>query len=433
MDYWLPIIVLFGAFFFMLALGVPIVYAIGLSTLASISTQLDFNSALSVVSQKLASGLDSFTLLAIPFFILSGNIMNHGGIARRLINFARILGGRLPGSLAHCNILANMLFGAISGSAVASAAAMGGVMHPQQVKEGYDPAFSTAVNVASAPTGLLIPPSNTMIVYSSIAGSVSIAALFMAGYIPGLLWGAAVMVLAGIMAKRRGYQAEERVTLKIALKTFWQAIPSLLLIVIVIGGILAGVFTATEGSAIAVVYATVLSLIYKSFKLKDIPRIVLESAKTTGIITFMIGLSSIMSWAMAFTEIPDMIATAILGLTDNKILILLLINVLLLVVGTFMDVTPAILIFTPILLPICTAFGMSPIQFGILLCFNLSIGTITPPVGTILFTACRVGGTTIESVIKTLLPYFAVILIALLLVTYIPAISMFLPKILGLV
>lgn len=209
--------------------------------------------------------------------------------------------------------------------------------------------------------------------------------------------------------------------------------PSLLLIIIVIGGILAGVFTATEGSAIAVVYATVLSLIYKSFKLKDIPRIVLESAKTTGIITFMIGLSSIMSWAMAFTEIPDMIATAILGLTDNKILILLLINVLLLVVGTFMDVTPAILIFTPILLPICTAFGMSPIQFGILLCFNLSIGTITPPVGTILFTGCRVGGVTIESVIKYMLPYFAIIFVALLLVTYIPAISMFLPKILGLV
>lgn len=185
MDYWLPIIVLFGAFFFMLALGVPIVYAIGLSTLASISTQLDFNSALSVVSQKLASGLDSFTLLAIPFFILSGNIMNHGGIARRLINFARILGGRLPGSLAHCNILANMLFGAISGSAVASAAAMGGVMHPQQVKEGYDPAFSTAVNVASAPTGLLIPPSNTLIVYSLVSGGTSIAALFPGGLCSG--------------------------------------------------------------------------------------------------------------------------------------------------------------------------------------------------------------------------------------------------------
>lgn len=222
MDYWLPIIVLFGAFFFMLALGVPIVYAIGLSTLASISTQLDFNSALSVVSQKLASGLDSFTLLAIPFFILSGNIMNHGGIARRLINFARILGGRLPGSLAHCNILANMLFGAISGSAVASAAAMGGVMHPQQVKEGYDPAFSTAVNVASAPTGLLIPPSNTLIVYSLVSGGTSIAALFLAGYVPGILLGLALMVIAGIIAVRRGYPKPERPTLaRLALRYGW--------------------------------------------------------------------------------------------------------------------------------------------------------------------------------------------------------------------
>ena len=319
----------------------------------------------------------------------------------------------MPGALAQSNVVANMLFGAISGSGAAAAAAMGSTIGPLEEKEGYDKNYSVAVNVASAPVGMLIPPSNTMIVYSSIAGSVSIAALFMAGYIPGILWGGAVMILAGIMAKKRGYQAEERVTFKIAMKTFWQAIPSLLLIIIVIGGILAGVFTATEGSAIAVVYATVLSLIYKSFKLKDIPRIVLESAKTTGIITFMIGLSSIMSWAMAFTEIPDMIATAILGLTDNKILILLLINVL--------------------LLPICTAFGMSPIQFGILLCFNLSIGTITPPVGTILFTGCRVGGVTIESVIKYMLPYFAIIFVALLLVTYIPAISMFLPKILGLV
>ena len=383
------------------------------------------NVSFATSAQRIFAGSNSFSLIAIPFFILAGNIMNNGGIATRLVNCAKVIAGRMPGALAQSNVVANMLFGAISGSGAAASAAMGSTIGPLEEKEGYDKNYSVAVNVASAPVGMLIPPSNTMIVYSSIAGSVSIAALFMAGYIPGILWGGAVMILAGIMAKKRGYQAEERVTFKIAMKTFWQAIPSLLLIIIVIGGILAGVFTATEGSAIAVVYATVLSLIYKSFKLKDIPRIVLESAKTTGIITFMIGLSSIMSWAMAFTEIPDMIATAILGL--------LLINVLLLVVGTFMDVTPAILIFTPILLPICTAFGMSPIQFGILLCFNLSIGTITPPVGTILFTGCRVGGVTIESVIKYMLPYFAIIFVALLLVTYIPAISMFLPKILGLV
>ena len=409
----------------LLIIGAPIGVAIGLSSAVSMICMIPANVSFATSAQRIFAGSNSFSLIAIPFFILAGNIMNNGGIATRLVNCAKVIAGRMPGALAQSNVVANMLFGAISGSGAAAAAAMGSTIGPLEEKEGYDKNYSVAVNVASAPVGMLIPPSNTMIVYSSIAGSVSIAALFMAGYIPGILWGGAVMILAGIMAKKRGYQAEERVTFKIAMKTFWQAIPSLLLIIIVIGGILAGVFTATEGSAIAVVYATVLSLIYKSFKLKDIPRIVLESAKTTGIITFMIGLSSIMSWAMAFTEI--------LGLTDNKILILLLINVLLLVVGTFMDVTPAILIFTPILLPICTAFGMSPIQFGILLCFNLSIGTITPPVGTILFTGCRVGGVTIESVIKYMLPYFAIIFVALLLVTYIPAISMFLPKILGLV
>ena len=433
MSIGLTTVVLFAVFGILLFLSCPISVSIIVSSIVTAMSTLSWDQITFITMQKMNSGIESFSLLAVPLFILAGNIMNNGGIATRLVNCAKVIAGRMPGALAQSNVVANMLFGAISGSGAAAAAAMGSTIGPLEEKEGYDKNYSVAVNVASAPVGMLIPPSNTMIVYSSIAGSVSIAALFMAGYIPGILWGGAVMILAGIMAKKRGYQAEERVTFKIAMKTFWQAIPSLLLIIIVIGGILAGVFTATEGSAIAVVYATVLSLIYKSFKLKDIPRIVLESAKTTGIITFMIGLSSIMSWAMAFTEIPDMIATAILGLTDNKILILLLINVLLLVVGTFMDVTPAILIFTPILLPICTAFGMSPIQFGILLCFNLSIGTITPPVGTILFTGCRVGGVTIESVIKYMLPYFAIIFVALLLVTYIPAISMFLPKILGLV
>ncbi|WP_252344219.1 TRAP transporter large permease, partial [Escherichia coli] len=308
MDYWLPIIVLFGAFFFMLALGVPIVYAIGLSTLASISTQLDFNSALSVVSQKLASGLDSFTLLAIPFFILSGNIMNHGGIARRLINFARILGGRLPGSLAHCNILANMLFGAISGSAVASAAAMGGVMHPQQVKEGYDPAFSTAVNVASAPTGLLIPPSNTLIVYSLVSGGTSIAALFLAGYVPGILLGLALMVIAGIIAVRRGYPKPECPTLRQAGVAIWMAIPSIFLIILIMGGVLSGIFTPTEASAIAVIYTLFLALVlYREISVKDLPKIFLESVITTAIVLLLIGSSMGMSWAMSNADVPFLI------------------------------------------------------------------------------------------------------------------------------
>ena len=415
----------------LLVIGAPIGVAIGMSSAVSMICMIPADVSFATSAQRIFAGSNSFSLIAIPFFILAGNIMNNGGIATRLVNCAKVISGRMPGALAQSNVVANMLFGAISGSGAAAAAAMGGRIGPLEEKEGYDKNYSTAVNVASAPVGMLIPPSNTMIVYSSVAGSVSIAALFMAGYIPGLLWGGAVMILAGIMAKKRGYQAEQRVPVKVALKTFWQAIPSLLLIVIVIGGILGGIFTATEGSAIAVVYATVLSLIYKAFKIKDIPRIVLEAAKTTGIITFMIGLSSIMSWAMAFTGIPAAISGVMLSISSNKYVILLIINVILLIVGTFMDMTPACLIFTPIFLPICKAVGMNTIHFGIMMIFNLCIGTITPPVGTTLFVGVKVGKTKIEDVIKPLLYYFAAIFIVLLLVTYIPAISLWLPGLLG--
>ncbi|NSJ57321.1 TRAP transporter large permease [Enterocloster clostridioformis] len=417
----------------MLAAGIPIGVGIGLSSAVSMICMLPGNVAFATSAQRIFAGSNSFSLIAIPFFILAGNIMNNGGIALRLVNCAKVLGGKMPGSLAQANVIANMLFGAISGSGAAAAAAIGSTMGPLEGKEGYGKNYSVAVNVASAPVGMLIPPSNTMIVYSTVAGSVSIAALFMAGYIPGIIWGAGVIILATTAAKRLGYRSSSELTLKIALKTFWQAVPSLLMIVIVIGGILGGIFTATEGSAVAVVYATVLSLIYGSIKVKDIPRIVLDSAKITGTITFMIGLSSIMSWAMAFTGIPDMVATAVLSVTSNKFLIFLLINVILLFVGTFMDPTPAILIFTPIFLPICTSLGMSAVQFGIVLCYNLSVGTITPPVGTILFTGCKVGGVTIESVIKHLLPYFGIIIVGLLLVTYIPVLSLGLPSLLGLI
>ncbi len=417
----------------LLVMGVPIGVSIGLSSAISMICMLPGNIAFATSAQRLFAGTNSFSLVAIPFFILAGNIMNNGGIAIRLVNCAKVISGRMPGPLAQTNVVANMLFGAISGSGAAAAAAIGGTIGPLEKKDGYDPNYAAAVNVASAPVGMLIPPSNTMIVFATVAGSVSISALFMAGYIPGLIWGIGIMIFAGITAKRLGYQDKEKLTFTVALKTFLEGIPSLLLIVIVIGGILGGIFTATEGSAIAVVYATILSLIYRSISIKDIPRIVADSAKMTGTITFMIGLSSIMSWAMAFTGIPDMIAEAVLGITTNKIIIFLLINVVLLVVGTFMDPTPAILIFTPIFLPICVSLGMNPVHFGIMLCYNLSVGTITPPVGTILFTGCKVGGVTIESVIKFLLPYFAIIIVGLLLVTYIPQISLFIPSVLGLI
>lgn len=417
----------------MLAMGASISIAIGLSSAVAMLCMLPPDVSFITSAQRIFAGANSFSLIAIPFFILAGNIMNNGGIAVRLVNVAKVIAGRMPGALAQSNVVANMMFGAISGSGAAAAAAIGGTMGPLEEKEGYDKSFSAAVNIASAPTGMLIPPSNLMIVYSTVAGSVSVAALFVAGYIPGILWGLGVMGLAAFFAKQRGYVSEEKVTLKLALHVIIDAIPSLLLIVIIIGGILGGVFTATEGSGIAVIYATVLSLIYGNIKVKDLPAIILDSAKMTGIITFMIGLSSIMSWGMSFTGIPDLIGNAILSMTNNKYVILIMMNIIMLIVGTFMDPTPAILIFTPIFLPVCQSFGMHPVHFGIMMSFNLCIGTITPPVGSILFTGCKVGKVSIEEVIRQLLPYFLVILIILLLVTYIPVISMGLPTISGLV
>lgn len=416
----------------LLLIGAPISVCIGLgSTLAMVSL-LPLQTVLITASQRIITGTNSFSLLAIPFFVLAGIIMNNGGIARRLVNCAKVISGRLPGALAQSNVVANMLFGAISGSGVAAAAAVGGTMGPLQEKEGYGKAYSAAVNIASAPAGMLIPPSNTLIIYSTIAGGVSISALFMAGYLPGILWGGGVMVIAGIYAKKFGYQSAQRPTLKQGIKVFIDAIPSLLLILIVIGGILNGVFTATEGSAIAVVYALILSFLYKSLKIRDLPAICFETAKMTAIVIFMIGVSSIMSWVMAYTKIPTLIANGLLGLTDNRIIILLIMNVILLVIGTFMDPTPAVLIFTPIFLPIVKSFGMSPVHFGIMLVFNLCIGTITPPVGPILFTGCRIANIKIEEVVKHLLPYFGATIITLLIVTFVPEISLFIPRLLGL-
>lgn len=424
-------LILFIGVAFFLIIGAPISISVGIASVLAMFSILGPENALQTSAQRMFTGMNSFTLLAIPFFILAGVIMNNGGIAMRLVNCAKVLAGRMPGSLAQTNVLANMMFGSISGSAVAAAAAVGSTMSPLQEKEGYDRSFSAAVNIASAPTGMLIPPSNTLIVFSLVSGGTSIAALFMAGYVPGILWGLGCMIVAFIMAKRKGYKSDERVTLKQAVKVFIDAIPSLLLIVIVIGGIVKGAFTATEGSAIAVVYALLLSFIYRTIKVNDLPRILLESTRTTAIVIFLIGVSTIMSWVMAFTGIPKLIADALLGFTDNMIIILIIMNIVLLIVGTFMDPTPAILIFTPIFLPIVLQFGMDPVHFGIMVVFNLSIGTITPPVGPVLFVGARVAKMKIEQVIKPLLPFFAVTVAVLLLVTYIPQLSLWLPKLLG--
>lgn len=426
---WQIIIVLFGTFFVFLGLGVPISFGIGIASLLTIMLTLPFEAALSVISQKMASGLDSFALLAIPFFILAGNIMNQGGIAMRLIEFAKIIGGRLPGSLAHVNVIANMMFGAISGSAVASAAAVGGTMSPLQRKEGYDPAFSAAVNITSCPTGLLIPPSNTFIVYSLISGGTSIGALFLAGYIPGIIMGLGLMIVAAIIARKRNYPISDKPTKKIVVQKTLEALPSLGLIIIIMGGIIGGIFTATEASAIAVVYTLILAVVfYREVKISQLPGIVLESVMTTSIVLLLIGASMGMSWAMANADIPFMISDALLAFSDNPIVILLIINVALLVVGVFMDMTPALLIFTPIFLPIATDLGMDPVHFGIMMTFNLCIGICTPPVGSALFIGCSVAKVKIDKVIKPLLPFYAVLVLALMLVTYVPAVSLTLPR-----
>ena len=428
---WSIILVLCGSFFTLLAIGVPISFAIGVASLLTIMMSIPFDSAIAVISQKMASGLDSFSLLAIPFFILAGNIMNRGGIALRLIEFAKVLGGRLPGSLAHVNVLANMMFGSISGSAVAATAAVGGTMAPLQKKEGYDPAFSAAVNITSSPTGLLIPPSNTFIVYSLISGGTSIGALFLAGYIPGILMGLGIMLVAYFFAKKHKYPISPKPTRQEACRKTLDALPSLGLVIVIIGGIIAGIFTATEASAIAVVYTLILSVgIYREISIKQLPAIILEAMITTSIVLLLIGTSMGMSWAMANADIPYTISDALLTVSENPIVILLIINLILLIVGTFMDMTPALLIFTPIFLPIVTELGMDPVHFGILMTFNLSIGICTPPVGSTLFVGCSVAGVKIDKVIKPLLPFYAVLILTLFLVTYVPQLSLALPQML---
>ncbi|MCG6402524.1 TRAP transporter large permease [Vibrio fluvialis] len=425
---WQIIIVLFGTFFVFLGLGVPISFGIAISSLLTVMLSLPFDAAIAVISQKLASGLDSFSLLAIPFFILAGNIMNQGGIALRLIEFAKVIGGQLPGSLAHVNVLANMMFGAISGSAVASAAAVGGTMSPLQKKEGYDPAYSAAVNITSCPTGLLIPPSNTFIVYSLISGGTSIGALFLAGYIPGLIMGLGLMIVAALIAKKRNYPVSEKPSRQIVLQKTLDALPSLGLIIIIMGGIIGGIFTATEASAIAVIYTLLLAVVfYREVTLKQLPSIILESVVTTSIVLLLIGASMGMSWAMANADIPYMISDALMNVSENPMVVILIINLILLIVGIFMDMTPALLIFTPIFLPIAMDLGMDPVHFGIMMTFNLCIGICTPPVGSALFIGCSVGKVKIDKVIKPLLPFYAVLVLALMLVTYVPEISLALP------
>ena len=483
----MEVLVLVLSFVILLVIGVPIAFSIGIAGILTMLMSIDAMPAFTTYAHRMATGLDSFALLAIPFFVLAGGIMNSGGIALRLINFARILVGKLPAGLAFDNVIAKMLFGAISGSAAAATSAIGSIMGPEMKKEGYDENFSAAVNITSATTGLTIPPSNILIIYSLASGGVSITALFLAGYVPGILTGMGIMLVAMSMMvlKNKGVSGLMKILgtillislgilgagiglktlhgnsspevfkgvmyglltlgfsaavyksarnwefFKFAFKKFIDAFPSLLMLVIVIGGIVAGFFTATEASAVAVLYALILALIYKEITIKDLPAIILRSIRTTCIVLLLVATSIGMSWIMSYENIPQDVSAGLLSLSDNPIVILLLINFILLFVGIFMDMTPAVLIFTPIFLPIVSSqLGMDPIHFGIVIVLNLCVGLCTPPVGSVLFIGCSVANLKIEQVIKPLLPMFIVMFIVLMLVTYIPSLSLWLPSLL---
>ncbi|MCR9286238.1 MAG: TRAP transporter large permease [Bacteroidetes bacterium] len=429
----ISIVLLFISFFMLLAYGVPVAYSIGISTTLTILLNIAVMPGITTVAQRMTTGIDSFALLAIPFFILAGELMNRGGIANRLISFAKSMVGSLPGGLAYVNTVAAMLFGAISGSAVAAASAIGSVMTERMEDEGYPRPFSAALNITASTTGLLIPPSNVLIVYAlASGGAASVASLFIAGYLPGILVGVALMLVAAFIARKRKYARGERVSIGQLWTDFRRAFFSLLMLVIIVGGIVQGIFTATEAAAVAVFYALVLGFSYRTISFKDLPIILLNSAKTTAIVMFLICTSMTMSWLFSFESIPQLMTGFLLETVSSPFLIFLLINITLLVVGTFMDITPAVLIFTPIFLPVVTTLGMDPVHFGIIMVLNLCIGLCTPPVGTILFVGAGVAKISVSKVIKPLVPFLIAMILVLFLVTFFEGISLWMPSLFGL-
>lgn len=426
--------ILIGGMVILLAIGAPVSISIALPSAVSMIIVLGAENGALTSAQRMFNGVNSFPLLAIPFFVLAGVIMNNGGIAARLINLAKVMVGRTPAPLAQTNVIANMLFASVSGSAVATAAAIGTTMSPMQEKDGYDKNFVAAVNVASAPSGMLIPPSNTLIVFALASGGTSIGALFMAGYVPGILWGLSCMLVVAFYARKHPeLKPTSHVSLKEGLLTFLQAIPSLTLVIVVIGGIIGGFFTPTEGAAVAVVYSLLLAFIYKAVKVSHLPDILYTACRTSSVVIFLIGVSSIMSWVMSFTKMPQMLADSLFGFTDNKVVVLLIMMLVLLVIGIPLDPTPAILIFTPIFLPIAVSYGIHPVHFGIMMVFNLSIAVISPPSAPVLFVGAQVAGAKLESVISKLMPFFLVLIGVLFLVVFVPELSLWLPRLLGLI
>ena len=424
---------LFGSFFVLLLAGVPISAGIGIASVITALFSMPADIFALIAAQRCFSGLDSFSLLALPFFSLGGNIMNKGGIARRLIRLARLLVGKIPGYLAATNVLANMFFGAVSGSSVAATSAMGSILSPLEAEEGYDPNYSAAVNICSAPTGILIPPSGPLILYSITAGGVSVAALFMGGYLTGILLGLCVAALTIYLAVKKGYKASTVKDEDPAVKIWIDAVPSLLAVIIVMGGILGGFFTATEAGVVMCLYCLLLAVLYREITFKTFYDMLADTMKSSATILFLIAASSIMSYVMSYSGIPAAISEGLMSISNNRYAILLIMNVFLLIMGMFLDLTPAVLIFTPIFLPIATSIGMSPVHFGLMLITNLGIGSVTPPVGSCLFVGCGVAKVKIEGVTKYIIPLFFGMVVALFLITYIPAIPMIVPYLTGLV
>ncbi len=422
-------VILLGSFAVFCAIGVPVAYALGL---AAIATALWIDIPLEAVMLKTSDGVDNFPLLAIPFFVLTGALMAEGGTALRLINLAQIFVGFIRGGLSLVNILASTFFGCISGSSVADTASIGSVMIPQMIKQGYPRIFATNVTICGSLQAILLPPSHNAVIYSLAAGgSISIAHLFLAGIIPGVMLGVSIMVLCLIISHRNGYPKGEIVPLRRAIKIAIDAFWGLMTIVIILGGILSGVFTATESAAVACVYAFLITMfVYRECKWRDLPQLLARVVRTVGMVMIMIGFSVAFAYAMALIQLPAKATQFFLTLSENKYVFLMLINILLLVLGTFMDLAPMLLICTPILLPVILNFGIDPVHFGMIMLLNLGIGLVTPPVGPTMVVGCALGGVTMEQITRTIWPFYIAMCIVLLLVTYIPSISLWLPSML---
>jgi tripartite ATP-independent transporter DctM subunit len=422
--------VLLGSFVVLILVGMPVAYSLGLAALLGavwIELPLD------AVMIQIASGVNKFSLLAIPFFVLAGAIMAEGGMSRRLVAFASVLVGFVRGGLSLVNILASTFFGAISGSSVADTASIGSVMIPEMVKKGYPRDFSTALTVSGSIQATLIPPSHNAVIYSMAAGgSISVAALFMAGVLPGLLLGLTLSIYCLVIARKRNFPKGEVIPLKQALRICVDALWGLMTMVIILGGILSGVFTATESASIAVLWAFFVTMfIYRDYKWRDLPKLMHRTVKTVAIVMILIGFAAAFGYIMTLMQIPLKVTALLTSMTDNRYMILLAINFMLLVLGTLMDMAALILILTPILLPVVTAVGVDPVHFGMIMIVNLGIGLLTPPVGTVLFVGSAVGGLPIEKVVRALMPFFALLIVVLGIVTYVPALSLWLPRLVG--